>query len=62
MEQELEQVIQIYNMVVEYLVTYSFQIIGALIIPVVGIITAGRGMQANPLPLFVQSEPFHFFE
>jgi len=42
MEQELEQVTQIYNMIVEYMVTYSFQIIGALIILVVGIIIARK--------------------
>ncbi|MEZ5488919.1 MAG: mechanosensitive ion channel [Gammaproteobacteria bacterium] len=42
MEQELEQMTQIYSMVVEYLVTYSFQIIGAIIILLVGLFIARK--------------------
>ncbi|MBL4819960.1 MAG: mechanosensitive ion channel family protein [Gammaproteobacteria bacterium] len=38
MEQELEQVSQIYNIVVEFLVEYSFQIVGAIIVLIFGII------------------------
>ena len=36
MEQELETIQQIYNIVVEFVISYSFQIIGAIIILVVG--------------------------
>lgn len=36
MEAELEQATEIYNLIVTYLVTYSFQIIGAIIIIVAG--------------------------
>ncbi len=36
MEQELEQVTELYYMIVTYLVTYSFQIIGAIIIMIIG--------------------------
>ena len=42
MEQELEQVTQIYNMIVTYLVAYSFQIIGAIIIMVIGVFLGRR--------------------
>lgn len=38
MDQELEQVSEIYNMIVTYLVTYSFQILGAIIILVIATI------------------------
>ena len=38
MEQELEQVQQIINLVVTFMVEYSFQIIGALIVLVIGVI------------------------
>jgi len=40
--QELEQVNAIYQMVVEFFVGYSFQIIGALLIMLVGILVAGK--------------------
>ena len=40
--QELEQVNVIYQMVVEFFVGYSFQIIGALLIMLVGILVAGK--------------------
>lgn len=48
MEQELEQINNLYQMIVEYLVSYSFQLLGALVILVVGIFVAskvGRGVQ-----------------
>ena len=41
MEQELEVVNQVYQLVVDFLVTYSFQIVGAVIIIVAGIIVGG---------------------
>lgn len=37
MEQELEQMSEIYNLITTYLVTYSFQILGAIIILVIGV-------------------------
>lgn len=36
MDQELEQVTEVYNLIVTYLVTYSFQIFGAIIILIAG--------------------------
>ncbi len=42
MDQELAQVTEIYNLIVTYLVTYSFQILGALVILVAGFIIARR--------------------
>ncbi|MCI5108190.1 MAG: mechanosensitive ion channel [Pseudomonadales bacterium] len=42
MDQELAQVTEIYNMIVTYLVTYSFQILGAMVILVVGFMIARR--------------------
>lgn len=41
-KQELEQVTAIYNMIVEFFVAYSFQIIGALIIMLLGFWIAGK--------------------
>ena len=41
MQQELETIQQMANIVVEFLVKYSFQIVGALIILLVGIKLAG---------------------
>ncbi len=38
MEQEIEQVTEIYNLIATYLVTYSFQIIGAIIIMILGFV------------------------
>lgn len=38
MEQEIEQVAEIYNLITTYLVTYSFQILGAIIIMVIGVL------------------------
>lgn len=37
MEQEIEQVTEIYNLITTYLVTYSFQILGALIVLAIGV-------------------------
>lgn len=42
MEQELEQVTEIYNLITTYLVTYSFQILGAIIIMVIGVMIARK--------------------
>lgn len=42
MEEELQQVQEIYTLVTEFLVTYSFQIIGALIILALGLIVASK--------------------
>lgn len=41
MEQELETIQKLYNVIVEFLVTYSFQILGAIIILIIGIKIAG---------------------
>ena len=38
MEQELEQMTEVYNLITTYLVTYSFQILGAIIILIIGVI------------------------
>ncbi|MCG8413656.1 MAG: mechanosensitive ion channel family protein [Pseudomonadales bacterium] len=38
MEQEIEQVAEIYNLITTYLVNYSFQIVGAAIIMMVGVL------------------------
>ncbi len=43
MEAELQQATEIYNLIVTYLVTYSFQIIGAIIIIVVGFALGRKG-------------------
>jgi len=42
MEEELQQVQEVYRLVTGFLVTYSFQIIGALIILVLGVMVARR--------------------
>lgn len=42
MEQELEQVTEVYNLIVTYLVTYSFQILGAIIILAIGFFLGRR--------------------
>jgi len=36
MEQELQQAQEIYNLMVEFMVNYSFQIVGAIIIVLLG--------------------------
>jgi small conductance mechanosensitive channel len=42
MEQEIEQVTEIYNLITTYLVTYSFQILGAIIIMSIGVFIARK--------------------
>lgn len=42
MEQELEQAQEIYDLIVNYLVTYSFQIVAAIIIMIIGNIVAKK--------------------
>ncbi|MDD9891159.1 MAG: mechanosensitive ion channel [Gammaproteobacteria bacterium] len=42
MEQELAQVTEIYNLIITYLVAYSFQILGAAVIMVVGVFIARK--------------------
>lgn len=42
MEQEIQQVTELYNLVATYLVSYSFQILGAIIILVVGVFIGRR--------------------
>ena len=53
MEQELENVNKFYNIVVEFFVNYSFQIIGALIIITIGVI-ASRYVQKFVLKLLTK--------
>jgi len=42
MQEELEQATKIYELIVTFLVNYSFQIVGALLILVLGIFVAGK--------------------
>lgn len=42
MEQEIEQVQQVYNILVEFFVTYSFQLVGALVIFIIGLWVAKK--------------------
>lgn len=42
MEEEIEQLTAIYNQIAAYLVEYSFQILGAIIIFIIGMIAAAR--------------------
>ncbi len=42
MQQEIEQIQAIYNTIVEFFVTYSFQLVGALIIFLIGSIVASK--------------------
>ncbi len=42
MKEELEQFQTIYNTIVEFFITYSFQLLGALIIVLIGMIVASR--------------------
>ena len=42
MEEELEQIQQIYNLITEFMVTYSFQIVGAIIIVIIGFFVARK--------------------
>lgn len=41
-EQELEQFESIYNLIVEFLVTYSFQLVGAIVIFLIGLLVAKK--------------------
>ncbi|MFT4887071.1 MAG: small conductance mechanosensitive channel [Pseudohongiellaceae bacterium] len=45
MDQELEQVSEAYNLIVTYLVTYSFQIFGAIVVLIIGFFV-GRKLSA----------------
>jgi len=42
MEQELEQITNLYQLIVEYLVRYSFQLLGAMVILILGFFVASR--------------------
>lgn len=42
MEAEIQQVQEVYNLIVEFLVTYSFQIVGAIIIMILGMVVANK--------------------
>ncbi|AFU99571.2 mechanosensitive ion channel family protein [Simiduia agarivorans] len=42
MEKELEQINQVYNLATEFLVNYSFQILGAIVILIIGLVIAGK--------------------
>jgi len=42
MEQEIEQFTELYSLIVTYLVTYSFQILGAIIIMTIGVFIARK--------------------
>jgi len=42
MESELQQINEVYQLITQFLVTYSFQLLGALIIMVVGFFIAGK--------------------
>jgi len=49
MDQEIEQVTEIYNMITAYLVTYSFQILGAIVVMALGVVL-GRKLSDMALP------------
>lgn len=42
MDEELLQAQEVYNLIVQFLVTYSFQIVGAIIILILGIVVANK--------------------
>ena len=42
MAEELEQAQEIYDLIMTYLVTYGFQVLGAIIILLIGIFVAGK--------------------
>jgi small conductance mechanosensitive channel len=42
MSEELEQAQEIYNLIMTYLVTYGFQVLGAIIVLLIGIFVAGK--------------------
>lgn len=50
MDQELEQVSEVYNLIVTYLVTYSFQILGAIVVLIIGFFI-GRKLSALVLKI-----------
>jgi small conductance mechanosensitive channel len=50
MDQELEQVSEAYNLIVTYLVTYSFQIFGAIVVLIIGFFV-GRKLSAVVLKI-----------
>ncbi|PCJ17416.1 MAG: mechanosensitive ion channel protein MscS [SAR86 cluster bacterium] len=54
-QEELEQVTELYNMIITYLVNYSFQIIGAVIIMVIGVFL-GRRVSTMVLALCEKKE------
>ncbi len=56
MEAELQQAQQIYDLIVNYLVTYSFQILAAIIIMIVGNVVANKA--ANFLEAFLVKKGF----
>ncbi len=41
-QEELEQMTEVYNMLVTYLVNYSFQIFGAIVVLVLGVFIGRR--------------------
>ena len=42
MDEELQQAQEVYNLIVQFLVTYSFQIVGAIIILILGVIVGNK--------------------
>ena len=56
MEAELQQAQQVYDLIVNYLVTYSFQILAAIVIMIVGNVVAGR--VSNFLEAFLVKKGF----
>jgi len=42
MDEELQQAQEVYNLIVQFLVTYSFQIVGAIIILILGIVVGNK--------------------
>nr|WP_275715157.1 hypothetical protein [Sulfurimonas sp. SAG-AH-194-L11] len=42
MHEELEQVNQVYNTIIDFITNYSFQLIGALLIVIIGIIALDK--------------------
>ncbi|MDB3909005.1 hypothetical protein OAM75_03190 [Gammaproteobacteria bacterium] len=52
-QEELEQMTEVYNMLVAYLVNYSFQIFGAVVVLVLGVFV-GRRLSNLVLALFAK--------
>ncbi|MFT5322145.1 MAG: small conductance mechanosensitive channel [Pseudohongiellaceae bacterium] len=42
MDEELQQAQEVYNLIVQFLVTYSFQIVGAIIVLILGIVVGNK--------------------